>query len=94
MTRSRPPRRAHELRLGELVRLVETVPPLERGDVVQIVGFRGASLVRVMPVGGIPVVAHHELVASTGLAGEGKPKGPRRRRRRQPRPASSPAPAS
>jgi hypothetical protein len=75
--RSRP--NAHDYRLGELVMLMARVPPLEPGEIVQVVGFRNSKQLKLLPIGGLPVVAHFELVGRCGLpAGSEKP--PHRRR--------------
>src|SRR5438270_11976630 len=87
MSRTQTLRRptGHDYQYGEVVTLKTRVGPFEAGTLVQVVGFRGNTLLRLLPVAGIPVLASHEAVERTGLAGSHKP--PRRRFiRRQPRP--------
>lgn len=74
--------------------LGEPVAPLAAGDVVQVVGFRGQKQLRLLPLGGLPVVAHYELVIRTGLpCGSPKPPHGRRFHRRRPE-KLAPAPAA
>jgi hypothetical protein len=90
VTQERPRRPTlHDFQIGELVTLVAPVKPFGPGTLVQIAGFRGEKQLRLLPIGGIPVVAHFSLVARTGLpCGSSEP--PRRFRRRR-RPARAAA---
>jgi hypothetical protein len=90
MSRNRSPRRptGHDFNRGELVIVTTTVGPCDTGDVVQVVGFRGNTLLRLLPAAGIPFLCSHEAVQRTGLAGSPKPQQHRRRYiRRKPAPA-------
>jgi len=94
MSRTHTPRRptGHDYKLGELVTVRVAFGPCEPGDVVQVIGFRGNTLLRLLPVGGIPVLASHEAVNPTGFRGSKRPPQQRRFTRR-PR-AAKPAPAA
>ena len=82
----------HDFQLGELVRLEQPVAPFEPRCILQIVGFRGDKLLRMLPCGGTPIVAPYDFVLRTGVAGNAKPLHRRRRPQRR-KPAAAPNPA-
>jgi hypothetical protein len=86
----RPP--LHDYRIGELVILSAPIAPLERGTILQIVAYRGPKLLRLLPLGGIPIIAHHKQVRRADLpCGSQKPPQRRRfHRKRRPKPAPPP----
>lgn len=75
--------RSHDLEVGELVALKEVVMGFEQGNVCQVVGFRGETKVRLLPIARMPIVALVDQVRKTSLpAGSRRPPQQRRWRRR------------
>lgn len=85
MSRPTTPRpRSHDYEVGELVSLEEVVMGFDQSTVCQVVGFRGESKIRLLPIARMPIVALVDQVKKTGLpAGSKRP--PQRRWRRRPK---------
>lgn len=72
----------HDFKLGELLQLAVQTPPLHRRTIVQVIGFRGDGIVRVLPLGGAPTLVPYAHLLRVGLpCGAAVP--PRRRYRKR-----------
>lgn len=71
----------HDFQIGELLTLAEPVVPFPPGKVMQVMGFKGDTLMRVQPLGGMPMFVHYQAVSRTELP-SGNRKPPFRRRPR------------
>jgi hypothetical protein len=81
VSRTQPSRpQSHDYEIGELVALTANIPGVDARVVCQVIGFRGETRLRLLPIGGVPVVAALDQIRRCNLpAGSARP--PQRRRR-------------
>lgn len=87
------PQTEHEFSIGELVALKKVVMGFEVDTVCQVVGYRGASKLRLLPIARMPIVSLVDHVRKTELpAGSSKPPQRKWRNRRTRRAKKTTAP--
>jgi hypothetical protein len=78
------PEEQQQFKIGMLVTVTADLAGVDVGDVVQVIGFRKRKL-RLLPIGGVPVLGTAGDVAPSGLP-SGSPRPPQRWNRRRPKP--------